>query len=307
VDPTRAKAVTTVASKKDVQKTQKQAQDFYKNLDMDLMISLPENSDNSIRSAEMTLSLYGEIGVNKPAGSEEFFISGNVNTKKGGKYAYLNVAFTIEKGEVNFTGEPGVNPQLDILAVKRFEFKDEDGNVTPSEAQIKVTGKLLKPEIAITAVERGTGDPIAGLTEPQDILSYLVLGVTTRDLNKLGASQAGDFAKQVAINQILNLVANKAGLQKLEFTQGTGGQSSSIAVSKRINETLSVSYEGGLDVSSGQTITLEISADSIPGLRSILGRTWKKTIEFEYKRPAQDKTLQQEDIINILLYFRKDY
>lgn len=304
VDPTKAKVVTT--ARKGDKAAEKQASEFYKNLDMDLMISLPENSDNSIRSAEMTLSLFGEIGVTKPPGSEDFFIAGDVNTKKGGKYAYLNVAFTIDRGVITFSGEPGVNPNLDILAVKRFEYKDDDGTITPSEAQIKVSGKLLKPSIAITAVERGSGENLAGLSEPQDILSYLVLGVKTKDITKLGASQAGDFAKQVAINQILNVVANKAGLQKLEFVQGTAGESSKFEIAKRINEDLSVSYEGGLDVSSGRTVTLEYSADSL--LKKIpVMRSWKKTIEFEYKQPSQDKTLQQEDIINILLYFRKDY
>lgn len=304
VDPTKAKVVTT--AKKADKASEKQALDIYKNLDMDLMISLPENSDNSIRSAEMTLSLFGEIGVTKPPGSQDFFIAGDVNTKRGGKYAYLNVAFTIDRGVITFSGEPGVNPDLDILAVKRFEFKDDDGTVIPSEAQIKVTGKLLKPSIAITAVERGSGESLPGLSEPQDILSYLVLGVKTKDITKLGASQAGDFAKQVAINQILNLVANKAGLQKLEFVQGSAGETSKIEIAKRINESLSVSYEGGLDISAGRTVTLEYSADSLLKHVPIM-RSWKKTIEFEYKQPSQDKSLQQEDIINILLYFRKDY
>jgi len=310
VDPTRARSVSAVEGAKTsaVSETGEKPLDFYENLDLDLMISLPENSDNSIRSADMLLSLYGEIGVTKPAGSQDFFINGNVNTKKGGKYAYLNAAFNIETGEIIFTGEPGINPEINILAVKRFEYKDEENNPIPAEARIQVTGTLMKPQIAITAVERGTDDPLPGLTEPVDILSYLALGVRTKDLTKLGAEQAGDFAKQVAINQILNVVANKAGLQKLEYSAGTGTQGASIAVSKRISETISVSFEGGLEGGAGKNITLEISADSVWLVKNIPGlKKWKKTVELEYKTPDQSKTTQQEDIINFILYFKKEY
>ncbi len=309
VDPARARSVSAIdetKTKKKIDLDQEKEASFYENLDLDLMVSLPENSDNTIRSADMLLSLFGEIGVTKPPGSEEFFISGDVNTKKGGKYTYLNAAFNIENGVIVFSGEPGINPSLNILAVKRFEYKDDDGNPIPSEARIQVTGTLMKPEIAITAVERGTDDPLPGLTEPIDILSYLALGVKTSQLNKLGADQAGDFAKQVAINQILNAVANKAGLQKLEYSAGSGGQGATIAVSKRISETLSVSYEGGLQGGSGKSVTLEIAADSLmkwmPGLKK-----WKKTIELEYITPDQENATQQEDILNFIFYFRKEY
>jgi len=299
VDPTKAKTVTSVPAKKS--KGQKEEINYYKNLDLDLNIDLPDNANNAIRSAEMTLNLQGSIGVSKPSGAEDFFITGDVNTKPGGKYTYLNAAFTISQGAVTFSGEPGVNPDLNITAIKRFEYTNEDKQVIPAEAQIKVTGKLLKPEIAITAVERGSDTPIDGLTEPADILSYVVLGVKTSDLTKLGGSQVNDFAKQLAINQLLTQVANKAGLQKLEYQTGAEGQSSSIAVSKRINETISVSYEGGFDAASERNLTLEVAADSLVKIF----KTWKKTVEFEYKKPAQEKNAP--DIFNVLFYFRKDY
>ncbi|MBX7152211.1 translocation/assembly module TamB domain-containing protein [bacterium] len=312
VDPTKAKIVTDVNASKSTKKDKEVKEvNYYKNLDMDLNVSLPENTDNNVRSAEMLLGLQGDINVTKPPGSEDFFITGDVNTKKGGKYAYLNAAFTIDQGNVKFTGEPGLNPELDIVAVKRFEYRTDDGESIPAEAQIKVTGKLLRPVIAIIAVERGTDSPLDGLTEPADILSYLVLGVKTSDLAKLGKEQAGDFAKQVAINQLLNAVANQAGLQKLEYQAGTSGQGSSIAVAKRISESVSVSFEGGFDATSARNITLELVADSvvnnIPVLRKILGPSWKKTLEFEYKKPAQGQSTQQEDIINVIFYFRKEY
>jgi hypothetical protein len=306
VDPTKAKTVAAVSKSSGPKSAA--TNDYYKNLDLDLLISMPENSENAIRSAEMLLGLYGEIGVTKPPGSEDFFINGNVNTKKGGKYAYLSIAFNIEKGEINFTGEPGVNPSIDVVAIKKFQYKPEAGGTDiPAEAQIKVTGKLLKPEIAITAVERGSDSPLPDLVEPADILSYLLLGVKTKDIAKVGGTQATDFAMQVAINQVLNIVANKAGLSKLEYVPtATGG--AAIEVGKRIGENVSVSFSGGTDQTVGQTLTLEIVADKIPWVKEIFGKTWKKTIEFEYKKPAQTtNTTQQQDIINVILYFRKDY
>lgn len=301
VDPTKAKVVTTVSSGKSSSVQDATAVNYYRNLDLDVSISLPDNTENAVKSAEMILYLLGDIQVVKPSGSDDFFISGNVSTKPGGKYAYLNAAFTVEKGDVIFTGEPGVNPELDILAIKKFTYTDEDKQAIPATAQIRVTGKLLKPEIAITAVQRGTDDPIDGLTEPADIISYIVLGVKTSDLAKIGG-QAGDFAKDVAINQILNAVARQGGFQKLEYQSGGDGQSATIAVSKQISETVSVSFEGGLDANSAQNLTLEIAADSlVPVFRS-----WKKTIEFEFKKPSQDAT-SDKDIINVIFYFRKEY
>ncbi|MCK6541871.1 translocation/assembly module TamB domain-containing protein [bacterium] len=304
VDPRKAKLATASAPAK---KGEKHSIDFYKNLDLDVNIDLPENADNAIRSAEMLLTLYGNIGVTKPPESEEFFLSGDVKTRPGGKYAYLSIAFNIEKGDIVFTGEPGVNPNLDIVAKKRFEYKDSEGQSIPAEARIQVTGKLLKPEVAISAVERGTEDsPLPDLTEPADILSYLVLGVKTKDLAKVDASQAKDIVQQTAINQVLNIVANKAGLSKLEYIPSTSDASkATIEVGKRISETVSVNFSGGTDPTVGRSITLEVVADSVWGVRKFL-KSWKKTLEFEYKQPPQEKT-DQPDIFNLLLYFRKEY
>lgn len=307
VDPAKARSVASVSSKPGKGEAAKEI-NYYKNLDLDLTISLPENSENTIRSNEMLLGLFGDIIVTKPPESEEFFISGNVNTKKGGKYAYLSIAFNIDKGEIVFSGAPGINPDLDILAVKRFTYKYEKEEIQ-AEAQIKVTGKLMKPEIAITAVERGTDSPLPDLTEPADILSYLVLGVKTKDIGKLDASQAGDFAKQVAINQVLNVVANQAGLSKLEYTPSSTGQGATIEVGKRINENISVTFAGGNDPSSGTSLTLEMSVDSWLEHMKMFKRSaksWKKTVEFEYRQPAQTETNKQ-DVFNIFFYFKKEY
>lgn len=307
VDAAKARSVASVSAKPTKADAAKEI-DYYKNLDLDIAITLPENSENVIRSNEMMLGLFGGIIVTKPPESEDFFISGNVNTKKGGKYAYLSIAFNIEKGEIVFSGAPGINPDLDILAVKRFTYKIDQEEIQ-SEAQIKVSGKLMKPEIAVTAVERGTDNPLPDLTEPADILSYLVLGVKTKDLGKLDASQAGDFAKQVAINQVLNVVANQAGLSKLEYTPSATGQGATIEVGKRISENISVSFAGGSDPSTGTSLTLEMSVDSwVDSLRLFkkAARSWKKTVEFEYKQPAQTETNKQ-DVFNIFFYFKKEY
>ncbi len=307
VDPAKARSVASVSSKPAKGEAVKEV-NYYKNLDLDISISLPENSENGIRSNEMLLGLFGDIIVTKPPESEDFFISGNVSTKKGGKYAYLSIAFNIERGDIVFSGAPGVNPDLDILAVKRFTYKLDQEEIQ-AEAQIKVTGKLMKPEIAVTAVERGTDNPLPDLTEPADILSYLVLGVKTKDLGKLDASQAGDFAKQVAINQVLNVVANQAGLSKLEYTPSATGQGATIEVGKRINENISVTFAGGNDPTTGTSLTLEMSVDSwIDSLKYInrVGKSWKKTVEFEYKQPAQTETNKQ-DVFNIFFYFKKEY
>ena len=307
VDAAKARSVASVSAKPGKADAPKEI-DYYKNLDLDISVSLPENSENVIRSNEMLLGLYGDIIVTKPPESEDFFISGNVNTKKGGKYAYLSIAFNIDKGEIVFSGAPGINPDLDILAVKRFTYKIDQDEIQ-AEAQIKVSGKLMKPEIAVTAVERGTDNPLPDLTEPADILSYLVLGVKTKDLGKLDASQAGDFAKQVAINQVLNVVANQAGLSKLEYTPSATGQGATIEVGKRINENISVSFAGGSDPSTGTSLTLEMSVDSwIDSLKvlSKFGKSWKKTVEFEYRQPAQTETNKQ-DVFNVFFFFKKEY
>ncbi len=303
VDPTKAKISASVSSKKSETKSEN---NFYKNLDLDLNVDLPENSENAIRSAEMLLTLFGNIGVTKPPGSEDFFINGDVNTKPGGKYAYLSIAFLISKGVIVFTGAPGVNPNLDIEAVKKFDYKDEDGTSIPSEAKIQVKGTLLKPEIAIIAVERGSDNPLPDLTEPADILTYLVLGVKTKDITKVSGSQASNFAQQVAVNQVLNMVANQAGLSKLEYTpSATGGAGATIEVGKRISETVSVNFSGGNDPTVGQILTLEVVADSIMNWVTPL-RSWKKTFEFEYKQAPKDKT-DQPDILNLIFFFRKEY
>ena len=304
VDPTKARSVVAISDQNGTE-TESNVQ-FFKNLDMDLAISLPEKSENTVKSSEMSIALFGEINITKPPDSEDFFITGDVKTKKGGKYSYLHADFRIERGEVNFAGEPGLNPDIDILAVKRFDYEPPDEDPVSSEAQLHVTGKLLKPQLAITAVERGTGDPIAGLTEPADILSYIILGVKTDQLASIEAGKlATDIAESAALNAVLNMVAGQVGLQRLEYNKSTDDEVV-LTVSKKISEDLTVSFEGGLTDKTARKYILEYSADSLLKVMPIL-KSWKKSIELEFEEGAAADETSKENNLNLIFYLRKDW
>lgn len=141
-------------------------------------------------------------------------ISGEAELLRG-TYDFAGRRFDLVRGNIRFLGESPINPQLDIAAEAR---------VRGLSAQIRVTGRSLRPEIAFTSVP----------ALPQDeLLSRILFGTS---ITNLSAPEAVQLATAVAsLNDPaggldpINAVRQSIGLDRLrilpaDVTQGIGTQ-----------------------------------------------------------------------------------
>ncbi len=132
-----------------------------------------------------------------------------------GSYDFAGRRFDLIRGTLRFLGESPINPQLDIAAEAR---------VRGLNAQIRVTGRSLRPEIAFTSIP----------ALPQDeLLSRILFGTS---ITNLSAPEAVQLAAAVAsLNDPdggldpINAVRRSIGLDRLrilpaDVTQGIGTQ-----------------------------------------------------------------------------------
>lgn len=132
-----------------------------------------------------------------------------------GSYDFAGRRFDLTRGNIRFAGESPVNPVLDVAAEAR---------VRGLNAQIRVTGRSQRPEIAFTSVPQ----------LPQDeLLSRILFGTS---ITSLSAPEAVQLAAAVAsLNDPrggldpINAIRRSIGLDRLrilpaDVTQGIGTQ-----------------------------------------------------------------------------------
>lgn len=139
-----------------------------------------------------------------------------------GEYEFAGRTFELEKGEIRFTGNTPINPNLDIAA---------SADITGLSATINVRGTGLQPEISFTSIPAMPED---------ELLSRLLFGSSITDLS---APEALQLAAAVAslrgggggLNPI-NAVRRAAGLDRLRIlpADSTTGQGTSVAAGKYI-------------------------------------------------------------------------
>jgi autotransporter translocation and assembly factor TamB len=195
----------------------------YEHLSLDLTVTVPRGT--WVYLDEGTVELMGKINIRKEPNREPFLV-GTIETVRGW-YTFHNRKFTLERGQVTFTGGTPIDPSLDIDA--------------------RYTLQKYKIDIVIG----GTGhDPTFTLrSEPSleqaDILSLLIFGKPTDGLNsgekaslqsEMLSATAGYFA-----NDLRRAVAEKLGLDDLEFDVGNTVSQSRIGAGKYLSEGVFVS------------------------------------------------------------------
>ena len=169
------------------------------------------------------LGLNSEWGANLQIGGTvtDPRINGRADLVRG-TFDFAGRRFDLERGAIRFLGETPVNPVLDIVA---------EGRVQGINAEIHVTGRGQKPEIAFTSIP----------ALPQDeLLSRLLFGTS---ITNLSAPEALQLAAAVAsLNNTgggldpINAVRAATGLDRLRILPAdiATGQGTSIAAGKYI-------------------------------------------------------------------------
>ncbi|HEX5075789.1 MAG TPA: translocation/assembly module TamB domain-containing protein [Gemmatimonadaceae bacterium] len=241
-----------------------------------------------IRSAEASVQLGGSINLEPAApgpGVEEGQVAlrGRLVTQRGNYRLNIGAftrSFELEQGSVQFTGEPELNPRLDINAVYSREGSD-DLSATSSGRMPKVRahlgGTLERPVLTLSSAD-------AKLTQAE-LMSYLVTGQANSALgnavdesvitSELVASATGALAQRLAggMFDVVNVTPGSTTDQNdNKSTAADAFSSSRLGVGKQLSNRLFLTVDAGLCALTGGTT----SAD--------LGQTLGVSLDYRFRR-----------------------
>lgn len=122
------------------------------------------------RSREANIEVYGEIGVERDTAGSDVAIDGALYTDQG-DYQLYGRRFTVTRGSVVFTGDPTLNPVLQILA--RYEVRQ--AGRAPFDILITIGGTMQEPNVSLYS----SAQP--ALTQ-SDLISFLAFGRSSSSL-----------------------------------------------------------------------------------------------------------------------------
>jgi autotransporter translocation and assembly factor TamB len=192
---------------------------FLDNLRVDIDMAVPR--DTWLRSSDMNVEMGGELLVRYDRRQGDLVLVGELEALRG-SYVLFGRTFEVTGGTVEFIGQPGVNPNLDIQARSRIRRQDQD----PLDILATVEGTLIQPLVSLSSDEAGVAQ--------SDLISYLVFGVPSGRLGLGGAGAQGSgqdlvfgsgasLAAGALANQVGALLAQNVGLDYLAVSQSAVG------------------------------------------------------------------------------------
>jgi len=228
-----------------------------------------------IRSAEASVQLGGSISLEAAAPGPDveegqFALRGRLVTQRGNYRLNIGAftrSFELEQGSVQFTGEPELNPRLDINALYSREGSD-DLTATSAGRMPKVRahlgGTLERPVLTLSSAD-------SKLTQAE-LMSYLVTGQANSALgnavdesiltNELVASATGALAQRLAggMFDVVNVTPGSTTDQKdTKSTAADAFSSSRLGVGKQLSNRLFLTVDAGLCALTGGAASTDLS------------------------------------------------
>jgi hypothetical protein len=151
---------------------------FLQNLFVNVDLVVEQNT--WLRSADMNVEIAGNLAVRYDRARMELFLVGELQALRG-PYTVLGLGrrFDVQQGTIEFIGNPGIDPNLDIVARTRVR---RDGD--PLDITARVTGTLTQPSVTLSSDEAAVSQ--------SDLVSYLVFGMPSYELTSGQASLLGN-------------------------------------------------------------------------------------------------------------------
>jgi len=240
-----------------------------------------------LRSAEASVQLGGSISLAAAApgpGVEkgQIALRGKLVTQRGNYRLNIGAftrSFELEQGSVQFTGEPELNPKLDINALYSREGSDDLTATSAGRApkvRAHLGGTLERPVLTFSSAD-------SKLTQAE-LMSYLVTGQTNSDVgntvdqsvltSELVASATGALAQRLAggMFDVVNVTPGSTNDQNKGSTAADAFSASRLGVGKQLSNRLFLTVDAGLCALTGGAS----SAD--------LGQTLGVSLDYRFRR-----------------------
>jgi translocation and assembly module TamB len=129
-----------------------------------------------VRSRDANIEVYGDVVVRRAAITEELLLTGALHSDHG-DYTVYSKRFQVTRGSARFTGEPTLNPALQILAT----YEVRQAGRAPFDIRVAVGGSLHRPTLLLDS------DAQPKLSQ-SDLLSFLAFGRSSTSLLQLDGS-----------------------------------------------------------------------------------------------------------------------
>jgi len=219
-----------------------------------------------LRSAEASVQLGGSVGLEAAApgpGVEkgQIALRGKLVTQRGNYRLNIGAftrSFELEQGSVQFTGEPELNPKLDINALYSREGSDDLTATSAGRApkvRAHLGGTLERPVLTFSSAD-------SKLTQAE-LMSYLVTGQTNSDVgntvdqsvltSELVASATGALAQRLAggMFDVVNVTPGSTNDQNKGSTAADAFSASRLGVGKQLSNRLFLNVDAGLCALTG--------------------------------------------------------
>ncbi len=202
-----------------------------------------------IQGSGTAVELEGDFRITKQL-REPFVLGGDIQTRQGFA-TILGKKFTVEKGNITFTGSKEINPRLEITASHR---------VSDYIVFVDITGESKKPQIAFRSEPE--------LDEQADIISLLAFGKTTDRLSSSEQNELSNTANQLGANlaagALQQTLGEALGLDTLAIDPGDQDGGGSIGAGRYISQDLFLTFDRHFrdpqkDNRSGNTVGIEYS------------------------------------------------
>ncbi len=248
-----------------------------KNLRGAVKIKIPRNS--WIRNDMLNVEYSGDLTLVKE--SPDFALFGSADVVRGTVNVYGR-QFQIEKGSINFRGEPYPNPALYIMATHKIRQQ----NTETLLIQVIVGGTAQMPQLTLQS------EPYL---EQKDIVSYLVFGkpfdfLTSGELKEMNGTYSekmGAILVGMAARQLSQVIARQLNLDIVEFDLSQESNAAGFKVGKYLNDELFVLYSQDLKSQENQSLMIEYQLNkylSIRASRTRKGDKEEQGIDIFYKK-----------------------
>jgi translocation and assembly module TamB len=240
-----------------------------------------------LRSAEASVQLGGSIRLEPAAPGPDvtegqFALRGRLVTQRGNYRLSIGAftrSFELEQGSVQFTGEPELNPRLDINALYSREGSDDlatTSGVREPKVRAHLGGTLERPVLTLSSAD-------AKLTQAE-LMSYLVTGQASSALgnavdesvitSELVASATGALAQRLAggMFDVVNVTPGSTTDHDENRTAADVFSASRLGVGKQLSNRLFLKVDAGLCALTGGTSS------------SDLGQTLGVSLDYRFRR-----------------------